>query len=313
MLEGWLWDVRRRAGQRRAEDAAGTWRLAFVVPAHLLAPFENALAEAADAILTNELPLVGLWRIEALFPAASDRDYWRQRIAAIAAAEGLAAPALEVAPLPDVDWVAESLKALPPVRVGRLFVHGSHDAGRIPAGARAIRIEAGRAFGTGQHETTRGCLIALDQLARRRRFRRIVDLGSGSGILALAAASLWRVPVIGGDVDEEAVRTARANARANGLSAWTQFVRAAGLAHPWLRAGAPYDLALANILAGPLITLAKAVRGATAPGSVLVLSGLLARQERQVLAPYRSLGFVLCRRVRLGEWPTLILLRPGRG
>lgn len=310
ILEGWLWDVRRKAGPRRGDGASGTWRLAFAVPAHLLAPFEDALCEAAEAVLTNEIPPGRLWRVEALFPAAPDAEFWRWRIAEIAAAEGLAPPALEVTPLPEVDWVAESLKALPPVRVGRLFVHGSHDAHRVPPGALAIRIEAGRAFGTGQHETTLGCLMALDMLARRTRFRRIVDLGAGSGILSLAAARLWRVPVVASDVDEEAVRTARANARMNGLAAWTRFVQAAGLTHPALRAGAPYDLIVANILAGPLIGLAGAIKGVTKSGAVVVLSGILTRQERQVLAPYRSLGFVLCRRIRLGEWPTLILRRP---
>lgn len=312
VLEGWLWEARRKAGAAVAVAEARTWRLALVVPRHLLPPFEDALAEAAEALLSTEIPPGELWRLEAHFQAPPDRADWAARLGRIAAAEGLPPPDLEIAELPDVDWVAKSLEDLPPVRAGRIFVHGSHDRDHVPAGVHALEIEAGRAFGTGQHETSLGCLLALDRLARRHRFRRIVDLGSGSGLLSLAAARLWRVPVLGGDIDAEAVRTARANARANGLGQLTRFVEADGLAHPLLRRRAPYDLVLANILAGPLVDLARDIRRLTSNGSFVVLSGLLARQERRVLSPYRSLGFVLRRRIRLGDWPTLILRR-GRG
>ena len=305
ILEGWLWRARRQAG-----DGPTTWRLAFAVPRVELAPFEDALAEEAAALSTAAIPPGTLWRIEALFTSPPDLDDWQRRLAAVAEAAGIPPPLVDLAPLPDVDWVAESLKQLPPVSAGRFFVHGRHDAHRRPVGAIPIRIEAGRAFGTGQHETTLGCLQAVDVLARRHRFRRIADLGAGSGILSLAAARLWRVRVLGGDVDPEAVLTACANAHQNGLATRTRFVHAEGLAHPAFRAYAPYDLILANILAGPLIGLAGAIRQATAPGGRVVLSGLLKRQERQVLSPYRSCGLVLERRIGIGDWPTLILKRP---
>ena len=307
ILEGWLWDVQRNAAKRRSEGAASTWRLSFAVPRPLLAPFEDALAEDTAAILTNEIPPGELWRVEALFQAAPDLGAWERRLAAVAAAAGIAAPPLQLAPLPDVDWVAESLKQLPPVRAGRFFVHGRHDAHRLPAGAVPLRVEAGRAFGTGQHETTRGCLLAIDRLARAHRFGRIADLGAGSGILSLAAARMWRVPVLGGDVDPDSVRTARENARQNRQHRLLRFVTAEGLAHREFRRRAPYDLILANILAGPLIALALPIRRLAAPGGRVVLSGLLKRQERQVLSPYRSLGLVLERRIGIGDWPTLIL------
>jgi ribosomal protein L11 methyltransferase len=309
-IEGWLWDVRRRAAERAAEAKTATWRLSFAVPRPLLPPFEAALAGDASAILTTEIPPGTLWRVEALFAGAPSLDDWQVRLGAVAAAAGMLAPQLELAPLPDVDWVAESLKQLPPVKAGRFFVHGRHDAHRMPAGAIALRLEAGRAFGTGQHETTRGCLIAIDRLARAGRRRRIADLGTGSGILAFAAAKIWHAPVLGGDVDEEAVATARANARELGLRRRVRFVRAAGLQHRAFRAAAPYDLVLANILAGPLMELAGPIGRALSPGGVAVLSGLLARQERQVLAPCRSVGLMLASRIAIGDWPTLILCKP---
>ncbi len=306
VLEGWLWEARRKAGAARE---ARSWRLAFVVPRPLLPPFEDVLIEAAEALLTTEIPPGALWRVEAHFEAPPDRDYWQERLDRVAEAEGLPPPELEITELPDIDWVAASLEELPPIRAGRLFVHGSHDRDRVPAGVHALEIEAGRAFGTGQHETTLGCLQALDGLARRHRFRRILDLGTGSGVLSLAAARLWRVPVVAGDIDSDAVGIARGNARANGLAGLTRFVEADGLQHRLLRRQAPYDLVLANILAGPLVDLAPHIRRATTADAIVVLSGLLAKQERRVLGPYRSLGFALRRWIRLGDWPTLVLSR----
>ena len=286
-----------------------TWRLAFIVPGRLVAPFEDALGEAPDAVLTSPLAPAAFWRLEALFQIKPELDFWRQRLDRVAAAEGLAPLALELAPLPERDWVAASLEGLAPVRAGRIVVHGRHDARDLPPGVVGLEIEAGRAFGTGQHETTLGCLLALDCLRRRRSPRRILDLGCGSGVLALAAARLWPCRVIASDIDPQAVRSARANAKTNGLGARVEVVRAEGLCHPRLRAAAPYDLIVANILARPLARLAKDLARVAAPGGVVVLSGLLTKQERQVLQSYRSLGFVLARRLSRGDWPTLILRR----
>jgi ribosomal protein L11 methyltransferase len=282
-----------------------------VVVSAVLAPaFEEALAAGAEATSSFELAGTGNWSIEALFDAEPDRAGLESRLWATAAAGGAAAPLLEITPLPDRDWVAESLKALPSIKAGRFVVHGGHDRDRAPDGGITLEVSAGRAFGTGHHETTRGCLLALDHLAKARRFRRPLDLGCGSGVLALAMARLWRRPVVASDIDPWAVRVTAANARLNHLHPWLCCRRADGFADPGLAAGVPYDLITANILAGPLRRLARPLRRHLAPGGVAVLSGLLLRQERSVLNAYRDQDLRLARRIVLGDWPTLILTRP---
>ncbi len=288
-----------------------TWRLSLIVPRLHLPPFEDALAEAS-ALATTALPPGTHWRIDALFLEAPDREAWRDRLGAIARGLDLPLPEVRLELLAETDWVAESLRNLAPVRAGRFFVHGAHDRDRVPTGATGLEIEAGRAFGTGSHETTRGCLLALDALAKRRRYRRVLDLGCGSGVLALAAARLWRRRVLAADIDPRAAWTTAENARRNELGPWVRAYRADGLAHPALRAGGPHDLILANILAGPLHRLAPDLAAALAPRGRLVLSGLLHRQTAWIEASYRQVALVLERRWRLGEWSTLVLRRGAR-
>jgi ribosomal protein L11 methyltransferase len=218
------------------------------------------------------------------------------------------APEFAVARVEDRDWVSEVRAALTPVAAGRFTLYGSHDRARAPLHRTNLEIEAAQAFGTGHHATTRGCLEALDRIARMGfRPRRVADIGAGTGVLAMAAAALWPVRPVAGDIDPVATMTARANAAANGLA--VACVTAPGFRHPRLRAGGPYDLILANILAGPLRRLAPEIARHQAPGGVAILSGILARQAPAVLAVYRAWGYV-----RLpgpaGEWTTLTLRRP---
>ena len=183
------------------------------------------------------------------------------------------------------------------MRAGRFFVYGAHDRGRVPHAVIPIRIEAGLAFGTGHHETTALCLALLSDLAKRRKFSRVVDLGCGTGLLAIAAAKLWRRPVIASDIDPIATAVTRTNARANGTGPLVRVVTADGLVHPMLTSHAPYDLVFANILAGPLTRLAPSVARALAPGGIAVLSGLLRNQENLVADFYSSRRLILrCRR-----------------
>lgn len=210
------------------------------------------------------------------------------------------------------DWVQRSLGGLAPVRAGRFLVHGSHDRGRVRPHELALEIEAALAFGTGHHGTTRGCLLMLDAVLKRRRPRRVVDLGTGTGVLAMAAAKALRRSVACGDLDPAAVEAARDNARSNGVPRFVRPVRAAGLAHPLLRAGAPYDLVLANILAKPLRALAPSVAAHAAPGADLVLSGLLPRDVRGILSSYGGQGFALVGRLDLEGWATLGLRKRRR-
>jgi len=210
-----------------------------------------------------------------------------------------------VEPLPDQDWIRLSQQGLPPVRAGRFFVYGAHDAGQVPHGVIPIKIEAGLAFGTGHHETTALCLEALSDLARERAFRNVLDLGTGTGLLAIGAAKLWKRPVLASDIDPVAVEVARDNSYANNTGPLVRAVVADGLANPVLSRAAPYDLLIANILASPLTKLAPDIIKSLAPGAVLLLSGLLTNQERLVTSFYRDLRFVGAR--RSGPWSALVL------
>ena len=215
--------------------------------------------------------------------------------------------------LDDEDWVTASQLGLDPVRAGRFFVHTPAHRGGVPADVVAFEIDAGRAFGTGHHETTAGCLEALDRLAADHAFRNIADIGTGTGLLAFAARALWpEARVIASDIDPVAIEVGRANARVNRVpvgekSGEVALVVADGMDAPALAARAPYDLLLANILAGPLVALGPAFADALAPGGTIVLAGLLTRQADAVEAAYRAAGVDPVRRTTRGEWPTLIL------
>lgn len=212
--------------------------------------------------------------------------------------------------VPDKNWVAVSQAGLPPVLAGRFLVHGSHDRAIGRHHRNAIEIDAGEAFGTAHHATTLGCLLAIDRLTRGRQFRRVLDLGCGSGVLAIAAARvLPKAAIIASDFDSEAVRVARENVRNNALAGRIALVTALGLDHPTLRRRAPFDLAIANILAEPLISIAQRLAGVIPPHGVVVLSGILNSQAAAVLAAYNAAGFARIRTDRLNGWVTLTLRR----
>ena len=215
---------------------------------------------------------------------------------------------VKVEALPDQDWVKLSQEGLPPVRAGRFFVYGRHDKGRVPTNVQGLAIEAGAAFGTSHHETTAGCLEALEWMKQiGYRPDNALDLGTGTGVLALAADRLWRIPVLATDIDPIAIEVTRENLRLNGGQMRIRTAVAEGFAHPSISAAAPYDLIIANILSGPLTQLAPGIRAHLAPGGKALLSGLLRTQELVVLAFYRSLGFRLERRWRHNAWSVLLV------
>ena len=253
-----------------------------------------------QAVLIVEEPFAANATVEALYTEAPD--------AALLSA--IAGHAIEVAPLPDQDWIRLSQEGLPPVRAGRFFVYGAHDAGQVPPGVIALKIEAGMAFGTGHHETTALCLSALSDLAKRRRYASVLDLGCGTGLLAIAAARLWRRPVLATDIDPEAIAVTAENARANGAAPLVRAVTADGLTSPAIARGAPYDLIVANILASPLTQLAPSIARALGKGGTLVLSGLLTWQENLVASFYRPHGLILRQVRRDGPWTALVLEKP---
>ncbi|HWB50919.1 MAG TPA: 50S ribosomal protein L11 methyltransferase [Stellaceae bacterium] len=207
-------------------------------------------------------------------------------------------------PVAERDWLAENRRAFPPQRIGRFFIHGSHWRDRPPAGSIAIEIDAATAFGTGEHPSTRGCLVAFDRLTKARRFRHPRDIGTGSGILAIAAAKALRRRVAASDIDPVSVRVARHHARRNGMAASVRADAASGAGR-----SRGHDLVFANILARPLVLMARDLARVTAPGGTVILSGLLRRQEAGVLAAYRRQLLALAGRVVIDGWSTLILRR----
>ncbi|RMF34251.1 MAG: 50S ribosomal protein L11 methyltransferase [Alphaproteobacteria bacterium] len=272
----------------------------------------EALAAAAEALMPAPAAIGvleledgrGLWEVGLHFSDPPDRA----GLALLAHLHGAADFA--VSRLEDRDWVAQVQRELSPVVAGRFFLHGPHDADRVPVNAIPLRIEAAMAFGTGHHGTTLGCLQALVRLHRAGiRPRRVGDIGCGTGVLAIAAHRLWRARCIASDIDPVAMATARANMGING-AAGIRVVRAAGIRHADL-ARSRFDLILANILARPLMRLAPDLAARCAPDGHVVLSGLLTRQEPAVRAVYAGHGLHLREAIRLGEWSTLILRRSG--
>jgi ribosomal protein L11 methyltransferase len=257
---------------------------------------------AATAVAAFEGPN-RRWTVELHFEAPPDEAVVRALVAQV----GGSGADLGFETITPKDWVAASFADLKPVIAGRFTVHGAHDRARIAPNRLGIEIEAALAFGTGHHGTTRGCLLALDALLKRRRPRYILDIGTGTGVLAIAAARRLRHPVLASDIDRQAVAIARENARLNGLAPYVECLCAGGLSAPRFRERAPFDLVLANILLAPLIRLAGPMRRLLAPRARVVLSGLLASQENAALAAYRPQGLKLVRRIPLGEWVTLVL------
>ena len=279
------------------------WKVWTVVPAAERIAREQALEALAEndfVVTSHEVSRDGPWRIEIFghgdrseVQAAIDADWcWEE--------------------LPDIDWVAENQRSFRPFAVGPFWVHPSHVTEGQPAGLLPLRIDAGLAFGTGTHATTRGCLEMLATLDPAETAH-CVDVGCGSGILAIAMAKLWQRKVIGGDNDAQAVAVAVENAELNGVAALCRFMYAVGLRSETLQSLAPYDLVVANILAGPLMELAESFSSAIRPGGRALLSGLLLEQADDIVAAYRRSGFTPERHIDLETggaiWRTLLLRR----
>jgi ribosomal protein L11 methyltransferase len=282
------------------------WRAAIRVTGDLVPIFDDALSEESDGASIFEVPGSEDWLIEAIFTEKPDKGLLEARLAIVATAHGIEAPALELEQLPDIDWVKKSLEGLVPVEAGRFFVYGSHNNELPPEGSIRILIEAGPAFGTGQHETTKGCLLAIDEICQGP-VKKPLDVGTGTGVLAIAAAKALNVPVTASDIDPVSVQEAQDNAAKNQLADLVHCIQADGLQDPKLRDGAPYDLVIANILANPLIAMAQDIVDVVDNDGWIILAGLLESQRSGVLDAYLPLGVELAGQHQLGEWPTLVL------
>jgi ribosomal protein L11 methyltransferase len=275
--------------------------------ARRLAAFLGESLGAEDTACAAFEAGAGGWQVAVHFRQPPEETRLRSLVA-VAAGEA-ASRLLVIEPVEATDWVAQSLAGLRPVRVGRFLVHGAHDRTKLRANDIGIEIEAALAFGTGHHGTTRGCLQALAGLAKRRRVDRVLDAGTGSGILAIAAARLLHTRVTASDIDARAIETARENARINRAAPLLAFVRASGTAVRAITSAAPYQLVFANILLGALTRLAVPLCRLTAPGARIVLSGLLPSHANATLAIYRAQGLVLEKRITLDGWVTLVMHR----
>ncbi len=287
-------------------DEATARRIADII-VETFDPAETAAAAFEEDESPRKDWKEGRWIVEAYFGHAPDEAAVRALVACAAGEE--AAQAARFERVETRDWVAASLAGLQCVRAGRFLLHGAHDRAAVRANDIAIEIEAALAFGTGHHGSTRGCLMLLDRLAKRRRPKAVLDIGTGSGVLAIAAAKLFHRQVQAGDIDPVAIAAARANARQNGVACLVRPVAAQGLRHPVLQSGAPYDLVFANILARPLRRLAPAIKNVLKPGGEIILSGLLACDVAGVVSAYRTQGLALVRRLDIDGWATLSMRR----
>ncbi|MDW8313895.1 MAG: 50S ribosomal protein L11 methyltransferase [Rhodovarius sp.] len=280
------------------------------LPEAAVPAYEAALQSVAASVAFFREEPGESWRIEAVRPASADRAALEAALALAAAVSGHAAEP-SYAPLPAEGWLARSLEGFPEQEIARRFViRPTHLPPAARPGRILLRLDAGLAFGSGEHASTRGCLIALARVGWRRP-RRILDLGTGSAILAMAAAKWLHRPVLATDIEPWSVRVARQNAVLNGLGHLVRVRLADGWRHRRVAADGPYDLVFANILARPLCAMARDLARALAPGGTAVLSGLLASQAPWVLAAHRRQGLALERRIDIGAWTTLILRRRG--
>jgi ribosomal protein L11 methyltransferase len=249
----------------------------------------------------------GRWDISLHFAEAPDQAAIRELVTLAAGDD--AAQHITFDTVEAKDWVKASLEDLVPVPAGSFVVHGQHDRARIPANKLGIEIEAALAFGTGHHGTTRGCLLLLDQVLRSYQPRRVLDLGSGTGVLAIAAAKALRQRVLASDIDPVSVGVARDNARLNGVGNLVEAIHATGFSAPEFAARGPFDLVLANILANPLRQMATPMAQHLAPSALVILSGLLPHQAQGVIASYRARGLILRRHLKIDGWSSLLMQR----
>jgi ribosomal protein L11 methyltransferase len=310
-----LWGGGWGAGPRRSRLSPMVHRrsaqletISLDVPEAALEIYESALSTACATVGFFRDHTTGDWRVEGVKQAGSNEPELTAALALAAAVSGVSV-SVQRSPTPAEGWLARTYASFPEQLIGRRFaVRGTHLRGQATPGRITLTLDAGIAFGSGEHGSTRGCLRALERIAYRRPAR-ILDMGTGSGILAMAAARLLHRPVLASDIEPWSVRVARQNAELNRLGRLVRFRLADGWRYPAVRKGGPYDLVFANILARPLCLMARSLSAHLAPGGSAILSGLLRIQMRSVISAHRGCGLVQEASVQEGPWTTLIMRR----
>lgn len=286
------------------------WRVTFTIPSSAAGTSEDAFNDITLAVSGFETDEANqIWTFELLFGEEPDMADIGRRLLLLSALHGVEVPQAELKKVVQEDWLKQVARSFPPLSIGRFYIYGSHVEEAPPAGSIPIQVDAGAAFGSGEHGTTRCCLEALEWLSKKRRFSSILDMGCGSGILAIGAAKLWKTNVLAVDIDPVAVQVTNDNVAINRETVRISAAVSDGYDCEKINRGKPFDLIVSNILARPLIAFAPDLVRNLADDGVAVLSGLLTSQEAQVLAAHKMQGLSLDKRFVHQEWCTLVLKR----
>ena len=289
------------------------WRIDFRVPKAHHAVFENMIEPYCIALSSFEDEKTDEWKIEGITASEPDSSGITSKLERVAKERGISTPKAIFDLMPPKNWLAENLMDFPPIEIGRYYIHGTHVKPKALGGMIELELDSGSAFGSGEHATTEGCLRAMEQLARRYNFQNILDMGCGSGILAMAAAKTWRRPVIASDIDDEATRVTIDNAHKNGLKNLIRATTGIGYSSELVRNNGPYDLILCNILANPLVKMAgdlsRHLNNNPTRRQFVILSGLLERDGNRVIAAHRARGLRLYNKIKINGWLILVMSR----
>lgn len=284
------------------------WTYSFELPLKIIAQAEQSFDDLALSVSSYEIDEdAGVWGVQILCDNPQQQAEITQRLHLLTGMVGCATPSITMQELIQEDWLARVAQDFPPLHIPPFYVHGQHITAPSQPHLKAIQVDAGAAFGSGEHGTTRGCLEAMAWLAKKRSPQRVLDMGCGSGILAIAAAKLWNAQVMASDIDEVAVRVTQKNIRVNRVDAAVTALVSDGYQHPAIGKTGPYEVIIANILAAPLVAFAPALAAHLTPGGFAILSGLLRWQETLVLSAHRMQGLRLVKRYRNGDWSALVL------
>jgi ribosomal protein L11 methyltransferase len=282
------------------------WRIYLTCPIEQADTLAGALEPYSLAVSSYETRDETIWTVEATATVQPSLPEVQASVSVIATLFGYDVPTVYVEPLPDTDWLEATWKNFPPREIGPFYVYGSHSKSPVPDSLIGLEVNAATAFGSGEHETTTGCLLMLAKLKESHHFNNPLDMGCGSGILAMGAAKLWNVPVTAADNDPESVRVSGENARMNGCEELITAIVSEGFASSDVTARGPFDLIVANILAKPLCLMAQDMVQNAAEGGYIILSGLLIRQQEDVTQAYVEAGVKLVDHIHINDWATLV-------